>query len=269
MRRAELIDRAERGNAINWTTYSTLQGLSASFISADLFNTVLMRQGASDFVLGLFAANQLVSLASQFVAARYVDGSRDKVRLMWLSHVIQLLPILLPIALLALTGGQVGLWPFFGAVFFYYLVNSTVGAFGSIANMDLLSRVLRPGGRGKLLGMQGALGGLAGIASGLLVAGIISRLDYPMGYTTVWCTGLSHRLPNRAIRRFIAVSRGGLEDAVQGCMRLRDRQMLQNFYALRTQDVLLPTCRHLLNMSPITTPTKNRSRTLQRLISTT
>ena len=190
VRRAELIDRAERGNAINWTTYSTLQGLSASFISADLFNTVLMRQGASDFVLGLFAANQLVSLASQFVAARYVDGSRDKVRLMWLSHVIQLLPILLPIALLALTGGQVGLWPFFGAVFFYYLVNSTVGAFGSIANMDLLSRVLRPGGRGKLLGMQGALGGLAGIASGLLVAGIISRLDYPLGYTTVWCTGL-------------------------------------------------------------------------------
>jgi MFS family permease len=190
VRRAELIDRAERGNAINWTTYSTLQGLSASFISADLFNTVLMRQGASDFVLGLFAANQLVSLASQFVAARYVDGSRDKVRLMWLSHVIQLLPILLPIALLALTGGQVGLWPFFGAVFFYYLVNSTVGAFGSIANMDLLSRVLRPSGRGKLLGMQGALGGLAGIASGLLVAGIIGRLDYPLGYTTVWCTGL-------------------------------------------------------------------------------
>ncbi|MEC7281196.1 MAG: hypothetical protein VXU50_03940, partial [Verrucomicrobiota bacterium] len=61
MRRAELIDRVERGNAINWTTYSTFQGLSASFISADLFNTVLMRQGASDFVLGLFAANQLVS----------------------------------------------------------------------------------------------------------------------------------------------------------------------------------------------------------------
>ena len=155
MRRAELIDRAERGNAINWTTYSTLQGLSASFISADLFNTVLMRQGASDFVLGLFAANQLVSLASQFMAARYVDGSRDKVRLMWLSHVIQLLPILLPIAL-ALTGGQVGPWPFFGAAFFTTRKQHR-RRFGSIANMDLLSRVLRPGGRGKLLGMQGAL----------------------------------------------------------------------------------------------------------------
>ncbi len=190
MRRAELIARAERGNAINWTTYSTLQGLSGSFISADLFNTVLMRQGASDFVLGLFAANQLVSLVAQFVAARYVDAARDKVRLMWRAHVIQLLPILLPTALLWSTGGQVGLWPFFGAVFFYYLINSVVGAFGSIANMDLLSRLLRPGGRGKLLGMQGALGGLAGIASGLIVATIVGRLAYPLGYTTVWCTGL-------------------------------------------------------------------------------
>ncbi len=190
MRRAELIGRAERGNAINWTTYSTLQGLSGSFISADLFNTVLMRQGASDFVLGLFAANQLVSLVAQFVAARYVDAARDKVRLMWGAHVIQLLPLLLPIALLWSTGGQVGLWPFFGAVFFYYLINSVVGAFGSIANMDLLSRVLRPGGRGKLLGMQGALGGLAGIASGLIVAAIVGRLDYPLGYTAVWSTGL-------------------------------------------------------------------------------
>ncbi len=190
MRRAELIDRAERGNAINWTTYSTLQGLIGSFISADLFNTVLMRQGASDFVLGLFAANQVVSLVAQFVAARYVDAARDKVRLMWGAHVIQLLPLLLPIALLWVTDGQVGLWPFFAAVFSYYLVNSTVGAFGSIANMDLLSRVLRPGGRGKLLGMQGALGGLAGIASGLIVAAIIGRLHYPLGYTTVWCAGL-------------------------------------------------------------------------------
>ncbi len=136
MRRAELIDRAERGNAINWTTYSTLQGLIGSFISADLFNTVLMRQGASDFVLGLFAANQVVSLVAQFVAARYVDAARDKVRLMWGAHVIQLLPLLLPIALLWVTDGQVGMWPFFAAVFSYYLVNSTVGAFGSIANMD-------------------------------------------------------------------------------------------------------------------------------------
>jgi MFS family permease len=190
VRRVELISRTERSNAISWSAFSTLQGLGSSFLSADLFNTVLMRRGASDFVLGLFAANQLVSLVAQFFAARLVDRSRDKVRLAWWAFVIQLLPVLLPMTLLFLSGGEVDMWVFFAAVFAYYLVNYIASAFASVAQMDLLSRVLRPDGRGKLLGLQGSLGGLAGIVGGLAVASTIQHLEYPTGYVTVWGMGL-------------------------------------------------------------------------------
>lgn len=188
--RERTIARAERGNALNWTGMAAVGGLGSSFLSADLFNTVLMRLGATDFVLGLFALNQIISLPSQFVAARVFDRTRNKVRVAWLASAFGVLPVLLPLLLLAFTDGQISMWVFFSAVSAHMLISHVAGAFGGVAQMDLLSRVLRRDRRGTLFGFQGSLGGLAGILGGLALAGLMGRLQYPERFISAWSLGL-------------------------------------------------------------------------------
>lgn len=169
---------------------ATVGGLGSSFLSADLFNTVLMRLGATDFVLGLFALNQIISLPSQFVAARVFDRTCNKVRVAWLASVLGVLPVLVPLLLLVFTDGQIGMWVFFAAVCAHMLISHVAGAFGGVAQMDLLSRVLRPDRRGTLFGLQGSLGGLAGVLGGLVLAALMGRLEYPHSFISAWSLGL-------------------------------------------------------------------------------
>lgn len=189
--RETVVGRAERANAVRWTGMAAGQGLGSSFLSADLFNTVLIRLGATDFVLGLFALFQVVSIPSQFVAARVVDRTSRKARVAWLALVGGVLPIGLPLGVLWGTGGDVGLWAFFAVVAAHLLINHVAGAFGGVAQMDLLSRVLRADRRGTLFGLQGSLGGLAGVGGGLALAALMARLDYPDGFVVAWAIGVS------------------------------------------------------------------------------
>jgi MFS family permease len=188
--RERVIARAERGNALNWTGLAAVRGLGSPFLSADLFNTVLLRLGATDFVLGLFALNQIISLPSQFLAARTIDRTEHKVRVAWLASVAGILPVLLPLSVLAVTGGKVGMWVFFAAVSGHLLVSQVAGAFNGVAQMDLLSRVLRAERRGTLFGFQGSLGGLSGILGGLALASVMARLEYPSGFISAWSIGI-------------------------------------------------------------------------------
>lgn len=190
MTREQTIGKAERGNAAAWTGYATGQSLGSPFISPDLFNTVLMRLGATDFALGLFAVNSILALPVQLVAARVTDRARHKARLAVLAAFGYVVPILLPAGILLATGGRIGLWPFFAAVFLYYLASGLCSSFGGIVQIDLLSRVFRPGRRGTILGLQGSLAGLAGVLGGLGVAALLSGVQYPLGHACAWAFGV-------------------------------------------------------------------------------
>jgi len=181
-----VIGRAEHANALTWVGFGSAQALGASFLSVNLFNTLLIRQGASDFVLGLFALPQLLAVPSQALAAHLADRTRNKVRLVQTAVLLQILPILLPGAVLWLVGASAGLWVLFGAIFGYYVLSALGGTIGSVAQMDLLSRVFRPHRRGTIFGFQGSMGGLAGALGGLTLAAVMSRVEYPGNYLSSW-----------------------------------------------------------------------------------